>query len=67
MNTCYCTLTIKFYNYKTEELLLDYEVNRVRVLAPESNTAEKTLSMCVREVMTRVNRELPNRMKKLNF
>lgn len=67
MNTCYCTLTIKFYNYKTEELLLNYEVSRVRVLAPESNSAEKTLSMCVREVMTRVNRELPNRIKKLNF
>lgn len=67
LNTCYCTLTVKFYNYKTEQLLLDYEVNRMKVLAPESNTAEKTLSMCVREVMKRVNRELPARIKKLNF
>lgn len=67
LNTCYCTLTVKFYNYKTEQLLLNYEVSRVKVLAPESNTAEKTLSMCVREVMKRVNRELPARIKKLNF
>ena len=67
LNTCYCTLTVKFYNYKTEQLLLNYEVSRVKVLAPESNTAEKTLSMCVREVMKRVKRELPARIKKLNF
>lgn len=67
MNSCYCTVTIKFYNYITESLLLNYEVNRVKVLAPEQNSAEKTLSMCVREVMKRVNRELPNRLKKLNF
>ena len=67
LNACYCTLIMKFYNYKTEELLLNYEINRVKVLAPESYTAEKTLSMCVREVMRRVNRELPVRIKKLNF
>ena len=67
MNTCYCSLDMKFYNYKTEQTLLNYGVSRVKVLAPESNTAEKTLSMCVREVMKRVNRELPAHIKKLNF
>lgn len=67
LNTCYCTLVVKIYNNQTEQLLLDYSVNQVKVLSPVHKNAEETVAMCIREVMKRVNRELPNRLKKLNL
>lgn len=67
LNSCYCTLVLKIYNNKTQELLLDYSVNRVKVLSPEHSSAGETISMCVREVMKRVKRELPNKIKKMNI
>lgn len=67
LNTCYCTFILKFYNNKTEQLLLNYSVNQVKVLSPVHKSAEETIAMCIREVMKRVNRELPNRLKKLNL
>lgn len=67
LNTCYCTFVLKFYNNKTEQLLLDYSVNQVKVLSPVHKSAEETIAMCIREVMKRVNRELPNRLKKMSL
>ena len=67
LNTCYCTLVLKIYNNQTEQLLLDYSVNRVKVLSPAHKTAEETIDACSREVMKRVKKELPNRLKKLNL
>ena len=67
MNTCLCSLQLKIYNNKTEQLLLDYTINQLKVLSPVHKTAEETLAMCVREMMKRVNRELPNKIKKLNL
>ena len=67
LNTCYCTFVLKFYNNKTEQLLLDYSVNQVKVLSPVHKSAEETIAMCIREVMKRVNRELPNRLKKMRL
>ena len=67
LNSCYCSLVLKIYNNKTQELLLDYSVNRVKVLAPEHKTAEETISMCINEVMKRVKRDLPNKIKKMNI
>ena len=67
LNACYCTLVLKIYDNKAEQLLLNYTVNQLKVLAPVHKTAEETMAMCVREMMKRVNRELPNRLKKLNL
>lgn len=67
LNTCYCTFVLKFYNNKTEQLLLDYSVNQVKVLSPVHKSDEETIAMCIREVMKRVNRELPNRLKKMSL
>lgn len=67
LNTCYCTLVLKIYNNKTQETLLDYSVDRVKVLSPEHKSAGETISMCIREVMKRVKRELPNKIKKMNI
>ena len=67
LNTCYCTFVLKFYINKMEQLLLDYSVNQVKVLSPVHKSAEETIAMCIREVMKRVNRELPNRLKKMSL
>lgn len=67
LNTCYCTLSIKIYNNKTELLLLDYAVNRVKVLSPVHKSANETVSLCIREVMKRVNKNLPSQLKKINL
>ena len=67
LNSCLCSLELKFYNNKSEQLLLNYSLNRVKVLTPVNKSAEQSLAMCVREVMKRVNRELPAQLKKMNF
>ena len=67
LNTSYSSLTIKFYDNKSEELLLDYSVDKVKILSPTTETAEETIDTAVREIMKRVNRELPKKLKKLNL
>jgi len=67
LNTCLCSFELKIYNNKTEQLLMNYTANNIRVLSPVHKTAEETMEMCVREVMRRVNRELPNRLRNLNL
>lgn len=66
MNSCYCTLVLKIYDNQTQNLLLTYTVNGIKVLTPVQKTSGETISMCNREVMKRVNRELPAQLKKLN-
>lgn len=67
LNTCYCTLVLKIYDNHSQEQLLDYSVNSVKVLVPTNKTVEQTLAQCVREVMRRVNRELPDKLSKMNI
>ncbi len=66
-NECYCTLVLKIYNNKTQEQLMNYTADRVKVLVPTNKSVEQTSAMCVREVMKRVNRELPKQIKSLNL
>ena len=67
LNTCYCTLVVKIYNNKTHDLLLEYSQNRVKVLSPEHHSADERISMCIREVIKRAKRELPNKLSKMNL
>lgn len=67
LNTNLCTMVMKIYNNATEELLLTYSVNSIKVLTPVHMSAEETYGACIREIMKRVNRELPNRLKKMNI
>ena len=67
LNTCYCTLIVKIYNNQTQELLTEYSLNNVKVLAPEKNSVEETISMCIREVMKRAKREMPKKLEKINL
>ena len=67
LNTCYCSLVLKIYNNKTQQMLLNYSVNQVKVLIPVNKSATASLSTCIREMMKRVNRELPAQIKKLKI
>lgn len=67
LNVCYCTLILKIYDNNSGETLLDYSVNRLKVLSPVHKSAEGTLAAAVREVMKRVNRELPEMLKKVKL
>ncbi|MBO7378759.1 MAG: LPP20 family lipoprotein [Bacteroidales bacterium] len=67
LNECYASLTLKIYNNQTQQLLMEYTVDRLRVLASIKNSAEQTKLQAAREVMKRVNRELPGKLRSLNL
>lgn len=67
LNVCYCTLILKIYDNMSGDALLDYSVNRLKVLSPVHKSAEGTLAAAIREVMKRVNRELPEMLKKIKL
>lgn len=65
LNECLCGLVLKIYDNESTSLLLNYVVDRIRVLSPVNKTPEQTEMMCVRELMKRVKRELPKQIKGL--
>ena len=65
LNECLCGLVLKIYDNKSTTLLLNYVVDRLRVLSPANKSPEQTEMMCVRELMKRVKRELPKQIKGL--
>lgn len=65
LNECLCGLVLKIYDNESSVLLLNYVVDRLRVLSPASKSPEQTEMMCVRELMKRVKRELPKQIKGL--
>ena len=65
MNECLCGLVLKIYDNASTSLLLNYVVDRLRVLSPANKSPEQTEMMCVRELMKRVKRELPKQIKGL--
>lgn len=67
LNVCYCSLELKIFDNASQELLLDYSADRIKVLAPIDKSVDGTLAMCVREVMKRVNRELPSILGKMTI
>lgn len=67
LNTCYCSLTLKIYNNYTTDMLLNYSLDRVKVLAPVHKSYESTVAQGIREVMKRVNRELPKMLGKVRI
>ena len=64
LNESLVNLQIKFYDNNTRHLLYTYSVQQLRVLSPEKNSVEQTMNQCTRELIKRVQRELP---KKLTF
>lgn len=67
LNECHATLTLKFYDTTSEQLMLDYGLNRLRVLVPQNKSVEQTEAQCVRELMKRVKNELPKKLKTIRL
>lgn len=67
LNECHATLTLKFYDTTNEQLMLDYGIQRLRVLVPQNKSVEQTEAQCVREVMKRVKNELPQKLKTIRL
>jgi hypothetical protein len=67
MNECFASLTLKIYDNLNQKELLNYNVPQVRVLVPVSRSEEQTMAMIARELMKRVNAQLPQALKKLNI
>ena len=67
LNECLCGLVLKIYDNESTALLLNYVVDRLRVLSPANKSPEQTEMMCVRELMKRVKRELPKKIKGLEL
>lgn len=67
MNECFASLTLKIYDNLNQKELLNYNVPQVRVLVPVNRSEEQTLAMISRELMKRVNAQLPQALKKLNI
>ena len=67
MNECFTSLTLKIYDNAGQKELLNYNVPQLRVLVPTNRSEQQAAAMCVREVMKRVNVQLPQALKKLNI
>lgn len=67
MNECHAGLTLKIYDNLNQKELLNYNVPQVRVLVPVTKSEQQTMAMCARELMKRVNVQLPQALKKLNI
>ena len=67
MNECFASLTLKIYDNLGQKELLNLNVPQVRVLVPANKSEQQAAAMCVREVMKRVNVQLPQALKKLNI
>ena len=66
MNEHFVTLELKIYDNHTRGLLLDYSVHSLKLFVPVDRSESQAKSMCVRELMRKVNRELPLKIKKMN-
>lgn len=66
MNECLASLTLRVYDNIRQTQLLDYNVTQIKVLVPADKTEAQAKAMCSREVMKRVNAELPKMLKKMN-
>ncbi|MGM9735651.1 MAG: LPP20 family lipoprotein [Candidatus Cryptobacteroides sp.] len=67
MNECLASLTLRIYDNVRQTQLLDYNVSQIKVLVPADKSEVQAKAMCSREVLKRVNAELPKTLRKLNI
>ena len=67
MNECYASLSLRIFDNINQTQLADYQVNSIKVLVPADKSETQAKAMCTRELMKRVNIELPKVLKKLNI
>lgn len=62
LNESHVNLHMKFYDNNTQQLLYTYDIQQLRVLSPEKNSIDQTMAQCMRELMKRVQKELPKQL-----
>ena len=62
----FSTLSIRILNNRTNAVLLNYSLNDVRTLVPENKSQQQAEAMAVRELLKRLKKEFPLRLKSLN-
>ena len=66
MKECFASLNLKVYDNKTKTELLNYNIPQIRVLVALSDSEQQAKATCARELMKRVNVQLPQSLKQLN-
>ena len=66
MTECFASMNMRVFDNKTRAELFNYNVPQIRVLAPANNSVQQKKAMCVREIMKRVNVQLPQALKKMS-
>jgi hypothetical protein len=59
MKECFTSLTLRIYDNKTRVEVMNYNLPQIRLLVPASNSVQQAKAMCARELMKRVNVQLP--------
>lgn len=62
----FSTLSVRILNNRTDAVLLNYSLNDVRTLVPENKSQQQAEAMAVRELLKRLKKEFPLRLKSLN-
>ena len=66
-NVNYCNVKLKIYDNKTQDVVLEYTIDNVKVLTPTNkNKAAATLT-CQKEMTKRIKRDLPKKLKSINL
>ena len=67
MKEHFTSLSLKIYDNLNQKELLNYNVPQIRLLVPVNKSEQQAIAMCARELMKRVNVQLPQALKKLNI
>lgn len=61
----FSTLSVQIRNNRTNAVILNYSLNNVRTLVPENKSQSQAESMAARELLKRLKREFPSKLKSL--
>lgn len=67
MREYFTTVVIQFKNNRSGAILLDYNLEKRRTLAPANSSTSNARNTAIREVMKVINRELPKQLEQLNI
>ncbi|WP_304300409.1 LPP20 family lipoprotein [Phocaeicola plebeius] len=61
----FSTLSVRILNNRTSAVILNYSLGDVRILVPENKSLPQAESMAVRELLKRLKKEFPAKLKSL--
>ena len=67
MDEYMASLSLRLLNKETGEVLMTYMAEGIRVLTKENSTVSQVANLCNKELMKRVKRELPMKLKKVTL